>query len=30
MVVEWALLFLVLYLLNGAMSKRLTHANKID
>lgn len=30
MVVEWGLMFLILYLLNGAMNKRLVHANKID
>ena len=30
MVVEWGLLFLILYILNGAMSKRLVHGNVID
>lgn len=30
MVVEWAILFIVLMLLNNAMSKRLIHSNKID
>jgi len=30
MVVEWALLFLILFLLNGTMSKRLVHSNKVD
>ena len=29
MVVEWALLFLVLYLLNNTMAKKLIHANKV-
>lgn len=30
MVVEWVLLFLVLFLLNNTMAKRLVHSNKID
>jgi len=29
-VVEWAILFIILFLLNGTMSKRLVHANKVD
>jgi NSS family neurotransmitter:Na+ symporter len=30
MVVEWAIMFGVLIVLNNAMAKRLVHSNKID
>jgi hypothetical protein len=30
MVVEWTLLAVILFILNGTMAKKLVHSNKLD